>query len=165
MDLLRTIAGTHGRWCATVAEECDASAVYPGLTSMTDAHEIFGDPLMLETPQEILDTEIFRISFASPGDPKTKHLGEAETLAIMCSRFRDGAFVTDDKAAARRASAEGIRTYDTWDLLKLSVRASLITVDEGWQYVCTLGGDSLGEERFSSRARFDHWCLSAQHNP
>ncbi|AEH08929.1 hypothetical protein FsymDg_1462 [Candidatus Protofrankia datiscae] len=34
MDLLGRLANGNGRWCATVAAECDASAQQPGLAAL-----------------------------------------------------------------------------------------------------------------------------------
>lgn len=50
MDLLAKLVRDNGAWCASVAAECDQSAKLPGLESMADAHEIFGEPLRPENP-------------------------------------------------------------------------------------------------------------------
>ena len=44
MDLLERLANGNGRWCATVASECDLSARKPGLSALADARGIFGSP-------------------------------------------------------------------------------------------------------------------------
>jgi hypothetical protein len=130
MDLFALVAGSHGRWCATVARECANSAKEPGLDSLNLVGGILGDPLYPEGTEH-LQVSRFRSELASPGDERHKHLGEAETLAILTSRDDlYGAFVTDDADAARLAQREGIKVYSTWDLLALLRRTGKITENE-----------------------------------
>lgn len=67
MDLLGRLSNGNGRWCATVAEECAASARQPDLGGLVDAFGIFGDPLFPD-PTELLDMTLLRTELASPGD-------------------------------------------------------------------------------------------------
>jgi hypothetical protein len=82
MDLLEKLANGNGQWCATVAGECAESAGYPGLAALSAAEGIFGEPLY-PSPAEHQDVQVLRNQLASPGDRPTKHLGEAETVAII----------------------------------------------------------------------------------
>jgi len=45
---------------------------------------------------------------ASPGEPATKHLREAETVAIMSRRRIDGFLFTDDRDAQALADHHGV---------------------------------------------------------
>ena len=131
MDLFTLIASNKGRWCATVAGECADSAKQPGLESLSQASAVLGDPLYPETEVERLDVRRFRDELAEPGDERHKHLGEAETLAILtCRAELRAAFVTDDDGAKRLAQRENITVYSTWDLLVVLRRARKITEDE-----------------------------------
>jgi hypothetical protein len=85
MDLLSRLANGNGRWCATVSIECARSARVPGLAALDDAPEIFGEPLFPDDA-ELQDVRVLRDELASPGDQPSKHLGEAETLAIVARR-------------------------------------------------------------------------------
>jgi hypothetical protein len=96
MDLLARLANGNGQWCATVARECARSARVAGLAALNDAGSIFGEPL-LPNAVELQDARIMRDQLASPGDSRTAHLGEAETLAIITRRQLVCFFVTDDR--------------------------------------------------------------------
>ncbi|MFH8252909.1 hypothetical protein ACH3VR_21260 [Microbacterium sp. B2969] len=160
MDLLAALVRGNGRWCGTVAGECDRSAQEPGLETMAQAHAMFGEPLRLQTGQEIVDTTTIRTSLAAPGDPVTRHLGEAETISIITNRRLTAFFVTDDRDAAQRAEEHGIRTYTTWDLLRLAVRIGALTADEAYDYVRELGGHREKLIQVQTRAAWTEWCNS-----
>src|SRR6185312_1176366 len=85
IDLLERLANGNGRWCATVATECAESATRPELATLTGAREIFGEPLFPDAAEH-QDVRLLRDQLASPGDPPTRHLGEAETIAIIVRR-------------------------------------------------------------------------------
>jgi hypothetical protein len=85
MDLLERLANGNGQWCATVSGECAESARYPGLAALSAAEKIFGEALY-PNPAEHQDVQVLRNQLASPGDPPSKHLGEAETVAIITRR-------------------------------------------------------------------------------
>lgn len=68
MDLLARLV-SNGAWCASVAAECDRSATQPGLESMADAHEIFGEPLRPENGREHVMTQA---SYASRSTRRRK---------------------------------------------------------------------------------------------
>jgi predicted nucleic acid-binding protein len=163
MDLLERLANGNGRWCATVASECTESANTPGLGALVDARRIFGDPLY---PQgaEYQDMLLLREELASPGDPRHKHLGEAETLAIMLRRHVNGFFVTDDAEARRLATKNGVQVVTTWRLLLVAVRNGWVDADALWGYVQTLGRAHRGKPPgVYDRATFDKW--TAGHTP
>lgn len=140
MDLLEVAAGGgRGRWCGTVAKECDASAHQRELQDLRLVPTILGTPLYPETGAERLEVQHLRTELASPGDRSTDHLGEAETLAIITSRRELTAFfVTDDRGAARLAASRGVRAITTWDLLRTLLRHARITDDEARSFVRTL---------------------------
>lgn len=127
-DLLQAAVDGSGRWCGSVSRECreSAEAAYPGMYSA--AAVIFGEPIYPE-PAEHLDARVIRSNMADPTDDSpTRHLGEAETVAIARSRFGSSRFITDDRSAGDMAAAEGIRCYGTGDLLVVAERGlALIT--------------------------------------
>lgn len=158
MDLLERLANGHGRWCATVASECAKSALEPELGSMTLATNIFGLPLYPESGAERIDIEALRIELAQPNDPPHKHLGEAETLAIMARRGFEGFFVTDDKSASRLARNNGVKVISTWHLLRLAARCGFVDPDTMWGYLQTLHGKHRGMPNgVKDRLSFDNW--------
>ncbi|OHV39165.1 MULTISPECIES: hypothetical protein [Pseudofrankia] len=157
MDLLERLANGNGRWCATVATECDASARRPELAALRAAKGIFGSP-WFPNAAELQDTRRLREELASPGDRPHRHLGEAETLAIMIYRQVDGYFVTDDNDAVRLATRHGIRVVRTWHLLHVAVRAGLVEPDTMWGYLQTLRIHQRGgPPGVTDRPAFDKW--------
>jgi predicted nucleic acid-binding protein len=157
MDLLQKLANGNGQWCATVASECDESARYPGLAALTAAEDIFGEPLF-PNPAEHQDVQVFRSQLARPGDPPTKHLGEAETVAIIARRRLSCFFATDDRNAARLATRNGITVTTSWRLLQLADRKTWIDAGTLWGYVQTLRANDRGTPPgVRDRADFDKW--------
>lgn len=159
-DLLKSLANGNGRWCATVADECNKSAAFPGLGALAAASGIFRTALFPDSA-ELQDTAVFRNSLAKPGDPPHKHLGEAETIAIMSRRREDlpGFFVTDDGDAARLAAAHDIQSATTWDLLRVAFRAGWIDDHTAWGYTQTLAAHQRGGPPgvHNNRVSFDAW--------
>ena len=157
MDLLEKLANRNGRWCATVASECAESARYAGLAALSAAEDIFGEPLYPD-PAEHQDVQVLRNQLARPGDPPTKHLGEAETVAIIARRRLSCFLVTDDRDAGRLATRNGIAVTSTWRLLQLAHRRKWIHADTLWGYVQTLKVHNRGTPPgVRDRAAFDKW--------
>ena len=100
MDLLKQLMAASGRWCQSIASECDASARIPGLEALDEARGIFGEP-WAPTPGEHVMIMIFREGLASAGDPPTRHLGEAETIVLLRDR------APGSRCALRRPKASG----------------------------------------------------------
>lgn len=160
MDLLGRLANGNGRWCATVAAECRESAKLPELAAMGEAAEIFGDPLYPDQAEH-QDVRVIRDQLACPGDPPSKHLGEAETIAIAVRRRFNCFFVTDDTGVARLASQNGVKVADTWKLLSVAYRTGWLDADTLWGYVLTIERHGRGAPpRVWSRESFDKWLTS-----
>lgn len=160
MDLLERLANGHGRWCATVASECDASAQMPDLSALANARDIFGSPWFPDAA-ELQDTRLLRDELASPGDRPHRHLGEAETLAIMIRRRVHGFFVADDHDAARLASQNSIRVVGTWHLLQVAAKKDWVEADTLWGYIQALRARRRGgPPNVTNRLLFDKWLAS-----
>lgn len=156
MDLLGRLAH-HGSWCATVASECDRSAQEPGLGALSQAREIFGEPLRPDDA-ELLDARVLRQELAMPGDGPFHHLGEAETLAIVIRRQLTAIFVTDDKDATRLATNNSVTVVSTWMLLRVAHRQGWVDADTLWGYVQTLqAGHRSMPPDVRDRPSFDKW--------
>jgi predicted nucleic acid-binding protein len=157
MDLLERLANGNGRWCATVSIECNESSRHTGLSALTDAWDIFGEPLYPDRIEH-QDTQLLRAELASPGDPARQHLGEAETLAIMLRRNVKGFFVTDDGEATRLATTNGVPVVTTWRLLLVAGRKGWVDADTLWGYVQTLRRQGRGTPPgVHDRASFEKW--------
>lgn len=130
----------------------------PGLSELARMPAILGDPI-LPTRAERVDLALYRARLASPGDPPTRHLGEAEALAIISNRGLGEVFITDDNGAKLLAAALGVRTYATTDLLLLAVRARLLTLDEAWQLVGVLRANRRPTGAApTDQSGFRAWC-------
>lgn len=139
VDLLEKLANGNGRWCLSVSQECAKSARIDGLAALNGVRDFLGEPLE-PTPAELLATRVLRDSMAAPGDRPTKHLGEAETIAIVTSRDLQSTaiFISDDTGALIHAEVHGLRIADTWDLLDLAERVGMISRELHAQYVAAL---------------------------
>ncbi|MCJ1704400.1 hypothetical protein [Rathayibacter sp. VKM Ac-2926] len=162
MDLLRRLLGDPA-WCATVAHECWMSSSEPDLEDLKEAPDIFGEPLFPETPAEHLLTTVYRKQLSRPGDPPTKNLGEAETLAIIHSRDIKAVFFTDDAGPAALLAGEPsgiqVQTATTWGLLRIAYRAHFVDGDTLWSYVSVLR--SRNRHLPPGRARYDREDFTA----
>ena len=157
IDLLERLIDGQGAWSASVASECAQSATYPGQEALHKVPAIFGEPIA-PNRAELQQTVIFRYELSSPGDGSHKHVGEAETVAIIQRRFPDSRFITDDKDAARLAARHGIVTFTTWDLLRLAVRVNFISPDLLWGYINDLRGQKRGSPPgVRDLDSFDQW--------
>lgn len=109
---------------------------------MAKAERTFGDPWHPEGGR--IDVMLIREQMVKPGDSRTAHLGEAETIAIMARRQVRGFFVTDDRNAGREAQRHGLRVVNTWDILRLMVRGRILAPDDFHTHVRTLAGARRG---------------------
>ncbi len=162
MDLLEMLANGKGRWCASVASECAKSAGYPGQATLAEAPAIFGHPIYPDQA-ELQDALVLRDSLAGPGDKRSQHFGEAETIAVIVRRQLPCIFVTDDRDAARLASQNRIRVVSTWSLLKLAHKFKMIDENTLWGYIGTLHDHDRGtppEVHSHSRPSFDKWLAA-----
>lgn len=142
MDLLAELLKGQGSWCLSIARECRKSQDYH--PDLTEAGAIFGEPLIPDA-REIVDARVLREAMASPGEPATKHLGEAETIAIISARQLDGLFLTDDRDAAALAHRHDITAVTTWDLLRLAHKTTKVTRPVLTGYLRTLKGAGRGQ--------------------
>jgi predicted nucleic acid-binding protein len=136
MDLLEKIAAERA-WCGSVSDECSAWAREPDLSSIRRAWDIFGEPLRPDTPVEHLTTRTYYERLRVPGEPRTKNLGEAETLAIIECRSLPAILCTDDHAVHDLVAGTGAgypKVIGTWDLLRIGYKRDFATADELWQY-------------------------------
>jgi len=136
VDLFAELVGSNGTWTYTIAQESERKSAEPGLEGLQRMQGILGIPL-LPSPAERIETIRLRARIAKPNDHPHEHQGEAETIAIMSLRSINGAFVTDDLAAADLARAPdlGLRVYTTGDLIRLAVRSSRIDLDTAWDLI------------------------------
>ncbi|WP_457180913.1 hypothetical protein [Mycobacteroides abscessus] len=135
MDLLAELLNGQGSWCLSISRECANSQPYQ--PDLVQASAIFGPPLVPDRAEHE-DALFLRDSMASPGDPSTKHRGEAETIAIINRRRIDGLFLTDDRDATDLAMRHGIAVVTTWDLLRLAYRVDKVTKTDLSGYLRTL---------------------------
>lgn len=160
MDLLSALA-RNGAWCATVEWECKKSAAQPDLGDLLQARDMFGSPMRPQTQNEHLMTQTFRTQLAEPGDGPEKHLGEAETLAIIGCRSLRAIFVTDDRGARTLAAQQGLTVITTWELLKAGAHSGLVDHDLLWSYLSDLHKRGRGAPpHVHDRESFEHWLAA-----
>lgn len=141
MDLLAELLKGQGTWCLSIARECDKSTTYH--PDLSEAAAIFGEPLV-PTPSERVNAQTLREAMASPGEPATQHLGEAETIAIVSARQLNGLFLTDDTGARAMAQRHQITAISTWDLLRLAHKVHKVTRPVLTGYLRTLAAAGRG---------------------
>lgn len=76
----------------------------------------------------------------------------------MMRRFTTGFFMTDDEEAIRLAQEHHIVAVTTWDLLRLTARATILDRDTLWGYDQTLRTQHRGAPPgVRDRPSFDIW--------
>jgi len=138
LDLLEQLLNGRGTWTSSVQIECFESSKYNGLEKLAEVDRFLGEAEEPRTEAEYLAIAEIREELRIPGDGPHKHLGEAETLAIIQMRSLDAHMVTDDTGAIRIARRLEIPTVTTAQLLLLAARVDLITAQCCWDYVSTL---------------------------
>lgn len=121
--------------------------------------EIFGDPLF-PTQAELLTAYQIAEGMRLPGETTPgKHMGEAETIAIAESRFRDSVFLTDDHEAARLAKSRHLQPVSTTKIIAFAEVGAKIVHDEARGFLAELQnrgrvlGDSPKPSEFDAYVR------------
>ncbi|WCC79588.1 hypothetical protein O6R08_08770 [Cutibacterium equinum] len=154
-DIVEWFTLGQGRWTESVWQECGRSARYEGLAEMKSWGSIFGEPLR-PTPAELINAANIADGMRKPGERSNhrKHMGEAETIAIIESRFSNieghagrSIFLTDDHDAEDRAARRGIKVFTTADILAFAEIKGRITHAQARQYLAALLNDGHGVGR------------------
>lgn len=147
-DIVAWFTRGQGRWTASVWQECGRSATYEGLTQMRQWRSIFGDPIR-PTEAEMVDANAIAQQMRKPGesDNRSKHMGEAETIAIIECRYPDTRFLTDDNDAEKRAKSRGIAVHTTMDILAFAEVSGRIANDQAKQCLAVLLNHGQGVGR------------------
>lgn len=93
-----------------------------------------GEPIELTTDAEItLADRVRRAVFGGTHSEPLRHLGEAETLALVQTRreFAGAVWITDDRDAAEYAAARGIPVKNTVTLVREAAVSGQIHYTEG----------------------------------
>lgn len=149
MDVLARLMNGRGAWTATVRLECEQSALFLENDQLLAVGDFLGEPYYPETREEFEAIQVAREFLREPGDGPERHLGEAETIAIVTSRGLAALVVTDDTGAMRLAMRREIPVATSSDLMILAVRASFIGPQEAWDCITELRVD---HGRFLPRA-------------
>jgi len=91
---------------------------------------------IVPTPAERVDTQLIRTQFLNPGDTEpTKHLGEAETFAVIERRFAGQSVIvaTEDEDVRRFGRAREIQIINTRVLFAMWVKRGLLQPAEANQ--------------------------------
>lgn len=148
LDLLRKVLDGCGRWTEAVAEEARRSAAYVRDLSRLRAEGWLGEPIELCTDAEIaLADRLRRAVFGGLPTEPLRHLGEAETLALVQTRqeFAGAVWITDDRDAGEYATARGIPVKNTVTLMREAAVSGQIDYTEGHRLLLAMvaGGRHL----------------------
>ena len=149
LQLLEDLLDSRGTWTATVAVECTASTRVTGLEDLVNVGGFLGEPISPETEDEFAAVQRHREFLRIPGDGPEKHLGEAETLALVELRSIHAIVLTDDTGAMRLANRLSISVATTADLFRLAVRAERLDAQSAWDDLVSLQTE---HHRFLPRA-------------
>lgn len=157
IDLLDKALNGKGAWCVSIQTECERSSRIDGVHSLSTVGSFLGEPY-IPTPVERIQTHVIRDQLSAPGDRSTDHLGEAETLAVMTSRFPGGYFVTDDGGATKMASRYQIQVVNTWQLLRLITNRGHASCIEMHGHLNKLHEESRGGPHFQRVGEVRSWA-------
>ncbi|MFC5959047.1 hypothetical protein ACFP51_32815 [Streptomyces pratens] len=144
LDLLRKVLDGCGRWTEAVAEEARRSTAYVRDLAPLRAEGWLGEPIELCTDAEIaLADRLRRAVFGGTQREPMRHLGEAETLALIQTRqeFAGAVWITDDRDADEYATARGIPVKNTVTLMREAAVAGQIHCKEGHRLLLAMVAD------------------------
>ncbi|MEU3996033.1 hypothetical protein AB0E76_09440 [Streptomyces fungicidicus] len=144
LDLLRKVLDGCGRWTEAVAEEARRSAAYVRDLARLPAEGWLGEPIELCTDAEIsLADRLRRAVFGGTPTEPLRHLGEAETLALIQTRgeFAGAVWITDDRDAGEYATARGIPVKNTVTLMREAAVSGQIHYTEGHRLLLAMTAD------------------------
>lgn len=130
---------------------------------MRDAHDIFGEPLLLETREEFMNFRLNQDFFRQAStNPDATHAGESETLAILTSRSIKSVVISDDEGVPLRLAnlnvSPTIQAATSWHLFRAAYRKGHITETRLWEIRRILLGKKRGcPDEVRDRARFAEW--------
>ncbi|MFJ2618676.1 hypothetical protein [Glutamicibacter sp. NPDC087344] len=117
LDTLRLAIGLNGLWTETIYAE--TSYLVRQVPILAEVFEFMPDDPHRPSGLEMNSAEQIRLAFTAPGDGRRKHLGEAETMAVILSRYGAAkvVFVTEDRNVLGECARRKIPTTGTKDLL------------------------------------------------
>ena len=133
ISLLRADFEDKANWTLEVAREVDASKSF--VVGLREMVAFMPEPIV-PTPAERVDTQLIRTQFLNPGDTEpTKHLGEAETFAVIERRFADRSVIvaTEDRDVGRYGRVREIKIINTRALFAMWVKRGLLQPEEANQ--------------------------------
>lgn len=128
LDVVQAAVDIRGNWTQAVEDEVadfSSTADYQSLTQTWT----FMSAALVPTYEEMDEADKIRQMFAKPGDGPLKHLGEAETLAIIDSRFDSQTVIllTEDIGAVLQCRARALKTAGTRAVLESAAKKDHIT--------------------------------------
>lgn len=144
LDLLRKMLDGCGRWTEAVADEARRSAAYVRGLAQLPADGWLGEPIELATDAEIaLADRLRRAVFGGTASEPLRHLGEAETLALIQTRreFAGAVWITDDRDAGEYATTRGIPVKNTVALMREAAVSGLIHCTEAHRLLLAMLAD------------------------
>lgn len=157
LDLLARVLNGNGRWCASIQTECERSSARTELAALAGVPQLLGPPV-IPTTAERIRTTILREQLASPGDARSAHFGEAETLAVMESRHHADVLMTDDNGARALAGQLSISVASTWMLLRIVTRKEWVQCVEMLDYMDLLQNHKRGGPRLNTVSELRAWA-------
>lgn len=119
LDIVGTRYGQRVRWAAAVSDEVAVAVGYEPKLAAVEHCGFFSAPVDLASSKCLKDVARIQKILAAPGDPPTRHLGEAESIHVIEHELDgQGWFVTDDNGGADLASRRGIRVLRTDAVLR-----------------------------------------------
>ncbi|WP_136017927.1 hypothetical protein [Arthrobacter silvisoli] len=128
LDIVKNTLDGRGEWGETVCDEVARWGQDPNFGPLAQVAS-FMPPAIIPTYDEMLHAQRIRLGFAQPGDGPRKHLGEAETLALIESQFDATRTIvfTEDKPTAVQCTRRGVATAGTRALLEAAAHKGLLT--------------------------------------
>lgn len=114
-----------------------------------------GEPVEIPSNQAAAVERVRIAAFGGTPDRPLKHLGEAETLHLLCEKaeYSSSAWITDDRAAYEFAKSKGVITRSTRDLVEFLLSESELTSEDGYLLLCEIEDAGRYVHRMPASAR------------
>lgn len=145
IHILETRYGARAIWTESVEREVQLHVYQEPELALLKTGDWLGAPRSLAETACLDDVLRLQRALASPGDPPSKHLGEAECMHYIQHELHgDALFVTDDGAAADMAQRRGVRVLDTAAVLAECLSNFELVCPQPYELLCAMADANRG---------------------
>ena len=129
MDLVKEVVKDRGCWTEAIHDEVQRWSQELRYQALAEVFDFMPPEPHIARSEEMATGEVIRRRLAKPGDARSQHWGECETLAVIHHRYdeRTVLVLSEDAGVLAECRHQGIETVTTRVLLELAAMRSYIS--------------------------------------